>query len=158
MHCEAEFTAAFLLTIHVSYQEPAHRERDVGPFCREFGAEVAKVYVVEDECLAALRGAHPVDPVLLLGADALKCKALESVFGMALRAGFDRSSSNYLALWSHPQLQRKEVGSGGSYYTEVLQRPEFSVEVPHDVPPADISEDIAALKPLRSNFWQGRSS
>ena len=66
---------------------------------------------------------------------------------MALRTGFDRSSSNYLALWSHPQLQRKEVGSGGSYYTEVMQRPEFSVEVPHDIPPADISDDIAAINP-----------
>lgn len=32
IHGKAEFTAAFLLTIHVSYQEPAHRVRDVGPF------------------------------------------------------------------------------------------------------------------------------
>jgi hypothetical protein len=46
MHCEAELPAASLPTIHVSYQEPAHRNRDVVPFSREFdrefGAEVAK--------------------------------------------------------------------------------------------------------------------
>jgi hypothetical protein len=152
LHGRAETAASFLMTIHISYQTQQHKAQGVGPFCREFGADLTDVYVVPDAHLASMQGAHAVAPVLLLGADALKLRPLENLWKLALQAGFDRASDNYVALWSHPQLQRKDVESGGAYYKDVHLRPSFSVEVPYDVPHKDPIEDISAMNPSAGIF------
>ncbi len=147
LHCTATSSASFTLTIQFSFLDFNMRTLATPPFARECGAQLSGIYIVDDSHLAALQGALPAPPLLLLGRDCLKVRALEELFALVLRAGFDRASDQFVALWSHPQQRRIELPVSGTYARRVHQGADLSTAIPFDTPPADSREDISSLAP-----------
>ncbi len=148
LHCTASSTASFQLTIQYSFLDAHMRDIGVCPFARECGAQISGILIVDDEHLAALQGNLPVAPVLLLGRDALTVRALETIFGLVLRAGLNRESGNFLALWTHPQQRKMTVPISGTHARRVHMGVEGSTTLPYDTPPADPAEDLSTLSPV----------
>ena len=151
VHGTLRSSAAFQITVQFSFLEKGMAERGLPPFAQEVGA-VITAYVVEDAQLVALQGAHTVPPVLLLGSDALKVRALERLFDLVLRAGFSRLSDHFCGLWTHPQRRKAELAVRGTRARVVRQGPDFPVEVPFDVRPFELSEDLGAISPVLGIF------
>jgi hypothetical protein len=111
LRCRALQSATFTLTTHYSFLDSNMREIGVCPFARECGAQLSGVLVVEDHHLAAMQGNLPHPPLLLLGRNSLTVRGLETLHILTLRAGMNRASPNFVALWTHPQQRRQTLGA-----------------------------------------------
>ena len=145
--CRALQSATFTLTAHYSFLDSHMREIGVCPFARECGAQLSGVLVVDDHHLAAIQGNLPHPPLLLLGRNSLTVRGLETLHTLTLRAGMNRASPNFVALWTHPQQRRQTLGVSGTHARRVHQGADCSTTIPHDLPPADLTQIPSHLAP-----------